>query len=488
MRFFCRWKLQNILSLYSSQDNEKSCLKSCESHSLQLSLGSLCIGAICIGLTVGWPEMCSVYYVNPEYLNTTFISLEDAKTTTNLVLNLGACLGALLPPCLVDIFGRRHNFAISASIDILFWIILIYSQTLIHLMFTTAIGGIATGSFIVTVTVYISEVPPLKNYEAVGTLVAFFAYLGILLGTSLSLSMHNEITLLIMCLLACIFFVSIYMWIIESPYFLYKTGKTLEAKLVLKVINNASHISEIESEYNTIEKFYDSQNSSSKSFLLKICCSNLTIKSWISIFIFFLFIGQMLGSYALSKYTENFIEKVIPEFGKILLSFLDILSLAICVCLIERVGKKPLFVLSVCGLSLSCVILAVDILIHEIVYENLNYDYEEIITLCIVVLYCVAYSFGMIPILPIFISGIFPNRNKTIVVGLCISILYLCAMINQSIFEVLNSQTGTYVAVTAFAIIGMLGLFFCYYICKFGTGGNFQEFISRIENALILVP
>lgn len=213
-------------------------------------------------------------------------------------------------------------------------------------------------------------------------------------------------------------------------------------------------------------------------------CSALTgysRKTWATLIMIILFISQMVGGYAMDEYTEKFVDELLPIYGRILLSTLDLLSIGLCVYLIEKVGRKPLLLLSISGSSASCLILAIDALIHETSYGTISDYNERVITSVIVVMYCTAYSLGLTPILPLLTGEVFPNRIKTIAVGLCISVIYLSVMINQSIFETLNAKRGMYVAFIAFSVIGSLGLFSVFLFLPETTAKSLHEIQSELD-------
>lgn len=224
-----------------------------------LSNIAVCLGATCIGLTLGWPEISITYNVIIIKCTDSCYDLSrDGSSTIHLIINLGSCLGALVPACLVDITGRRHNFCISAIASIVFWVILgiatdnivrkiafrlhpsiytfygttfvihphFYFSTLLQtLMLGAAVGGFSAGLFIVTSTMYVSEVSSPDQRGTIGSLAAFFAYLGILISTSLSTFYNHRIVTLVMGFVPICFLLTIFFWMIESPYFLYENGK-----------------------------------------------------------------------------------------------------------------------------------------------------------------------------------------------------------------------------------------------------------------------
>uniref|UniRef100_A0A0C9R6Y3 Tret1-1_1 protein n=1 Tax=Fopius arisanus TaxID=64838 RepID=A0A0C9R6Y3_9HYME len=209
----------------SKQDNLQDIPQS-NVRQFNLNLVSLCLGAASIGLTLGWPESSITYHVNIIKCDDICYDLSnDGSSTIHMIVNLGSCLGALVPACLVNISGRRHSFCISAISSIIFWLILGIARDNITLMLGAAVGGFSAGLFIVTSTMYVGEVSSPDQRGIVGSLAAFFAYLGIVISTTISSFHPDQLIPLLMCTVSVGFLLTIYFWMIESPYYIYETGK-----------------------------------------------------------------------------------------------------------------------------------------------------------------------------------------------------------------------------------------------------------------------
>ncbi|XP_057341476.1 uncharacterized protein LOC130678317 [Microplitis mediator] len=431
-----------------------------------LSIATICLGATCIGLTIGWPEISSSFYIDIEYSNSTCcVKAEKIKWTTRLALKIGSCLGALLPVFFVDTCGRKSNFVTSAYFNLMSWFIFIFTDDNLFYLLGTAIGGLSAGTFAVTTAIYVTEITPPNTRSTVGTLVAFFAYSGIFFGTSLSVYIHNRLAPLIICLFTSGFIFSASLLMIESPFLLYQHGKTLEAKIALKKLRGVEKYLQVDEEFKVMAGFFKSksqlslQSSIYDDKYLPSAFVDIKSRQWIIWIMFILFLTQLIGSYALEQFTTNFIENIFPYFGNMLLAFLDIISIALFIYLANKIGRKRVIIISISGLSFSCFMFAIDTVFNK--FDNKIFTANtRVFPFIIIFLYCCSYSLGITPVLPLMMEGAgdFSNRARSIIIGLCISGLYLIAIVNQCLFELLNFGNSPYSAFTIFTIIGSLGL------------------------------
>lgn len=69
--------------------------------------------------------------------------------------------------------------------------------------------------------------------------------------------------------------------------------------------------------------------------------------------------SQMLGITAISDYAQHLIGNVYAVSGRLVTSFIDVVSIILCLFAIERFGRKPLLLLTSVGSALCCLILAI---------------------------------------------------------------------------------------------------------------------------------
>lgn len=84
------------------------------------------------------------------------------------------------------------------------------------------IGGLSTGIFVVTTTVYISEISPSNRRRIIAALVELFSYVGTCLSLYFS---EDRVIPVLMIFISFLFLITIYKGMIESPYYLYQCNK-----------------------------------------------------------------------------------------------------------------------------------------------------------------------------------------------------------------------------------------------------------------------
>lgn len=237
-----------------------------------------------------------------------------------------------------------------------------------------------------------------------------------------------------------------------------------------------------------MEIFFDAKGESIQEHAYFLCSAFMinSGKPSTAIILVLLIVSQTIGGYAMSEYTERFLHKFSPYYEKSILTFLDVLSIGLCIFSIQNVGRRLLLTISIAGSSICCIILAIYSFIHETKYLAISDYADEIFTSIIVILYCIANSLGLTPILPLLTGDVFPNRIKTITVGLCISVIYLGAMINQIVFELLDEHKGIYVASIVFSVIGSFGIF-SLYIFFSGTSTAHHKIQNTMDDLNVFI-
>lgn len=237
-----------------------------------------------------------------------------------------------------------------------------------------------------------------------------------------------------------------------------------------------------------MQLFFDSKKESCES---KNSVSWFKLKNyhkiWTNILMILLCCSQIIGNYAIDSYTSYHVDLVLPTHGKIFLSILDVISVVFCLCVIEKVGRRSLLFFSIAGSSISCLLLAIDTFFRGIHQKNFYHYDDKYLAVLIFILYHGSISFGFTPLIPLITGELFPNRIKTIAIGLCISGIYLTFMISQTVFEILNVEIGDYVALLSFTLIGSMGIFFIILFLPETQAKSLHEIQNRIDECAVLM-
>ncbi|XP_066590211.1 facilitated trehalose transporter Tret1-like isoform X2 [Prorops nasuta] len=434
-----------------------------------------------MGMTVGWVEPSLVYFLLPKkYHNSTHI-----RDNLQWTMNLGAGFGALVPLAVIDYFGRKTSFQNAAVINLVAEFLLIGASNKTMFMAAAFLGGCAVGIFFTGMVLYVAEISTPAERGTVGALVSFCAYIGIVFTDLIAIFLNWQILIYAICLATLTFIASMSFWMIESPHFLLMEGKSLETKLTLKSLRGVGSILEIEEEYKSMESFLKLEQDSQRRPSLRSIFWPERVKKSVAIILPILCISQMVGGHAMDDYAEEVVNIVVPHYGKLLLSSLDVLSVGICLYMIDKVGRKPLLMISIIGSGLCCFSLAIFRYFGQDQCRSINNKIE--ISVGIVIVYYSVYSLGLIPILPILTGELFPSRIKTIAVGLCMAFVYLAAAGMQSLYWFFYVRSGTCLAFAAFAMSGSLGCPLAVTSMPETKGKSLYEIQGEIESIAVVM-
>lgn len=194
-------------------------------------------------------------------------------------------------------------------------------------------------------------------------------------------------------------------------------------------------------------------------------------------------ISQIVGGHAMDDYAEYFIDDVIPNYGRVLLASLDVISVAVCLYAIEKVGRRPLLIISTSVSALCCLILA----IYRVTLAMQNTKEKMVVPTTIVVIYYSVYSLGLTPVLPVLTGEIFPSRMKTVAVGLTMMLVYLVAATMQMIYMYLNETAGGCWGFVIFALVGSIGLPLAASSLPETRGKSLSQIQADMENVPVVI-
>lgn len=133
----------------------------------------------------------------------------------------------------------------------------------------------------------------------------------------------------------------------------------MEAKISLKNIRDSKNFLEVHEEYKTIEAFFKLNAIRDPKSLILESMFPKTMRMMTVIVVPVLCVSQMLGVTAISDFAQNIIEMDYPSKGKLFTSLIDVISIILCLLVIERIGRRPLLAFTSLGSGLCCLIFGV---------------------------------------------------------------------------------------------------------------------------------
>jgi sugar porter (SP) family MFS transporter len=320
-------------------------------------------------------------------------------------LLFGCIFGSMFSGMLTDKFGRKKILLIVALIFALSSAATGMAKQFGFFIAARFVGGLAVGAASVLSPMYIAEVSPSKNR---GTLVAIYQLTivgGILVSYCINYFLHDtgvnnwRWMFATGVIPSAIFFLLLF-FIPESPRWLYKFGKKQEAYDVLVKAGgkaNADYeIVQIEESLRIVNK---------NVTFLHLLKPDVRKAVWVG-FLIAVFV-QISGINTVVDYAPKILIKAGFEIKSALLqtSFIGLVNCVftfIAIWLIDKVGRKPLYIVGSAGMTLTTILVAL----------SFHFNLDGIFVLVCIMLYIAFFAACIGPVFWTLVSELFPNKVR----------------------------------------------------------------------------
>ncbi|CAM9373855.1 unnamed protein product [Ascophyllum nodosum] len=390
-------------------------------------------------------------------------------------LNIVAAFGGLLAGKTADRLGRKPTTALACIVFIVGATIMTMSRSFEFLLLGRVVTGVGVGCAMVIAPVYITELAPPDVRGMLVSLTDICINIGIVLGYAASLvcadvfatdsgkwrSMIGIGMLPPVLILACLTIMP------ESPRWLICAGRKAEALHVLKrVLGNDR---EAEESLETISQGMSNQEATWRDVLLP---RDRVVKAAMIVAVGLGFWQQASGSEAAVYYTPEVLKTKGWDDKKILIGNIGVggfklLGEVVAFMLLDRIGRRPLFLVSSVLVTLCLVMVG----------NSFFLDWSTRVVLFWLCMFMFCFSLGLGPVTFVVASEILPVtvRSKAMSVVICINRLMsgVIALSYESMsFEMSNAGSFYFFAwLSAFSIA-----FYAYWVPE--TRGRTLEEIT----------
>ncbi|MBT8316000.1 MAG: sugar porter family MFS transporter [Lutibacter sp.] len=455
-------------------------------------------------------------YAGPEF------NLSDGQTGWVVSSpSFAAMIAMLISGRLSDIIGRKKILIVVAFSYALSALLSAYAISYEMLYIARMIGGFAFGAALILAPTYIAEISSAKNrgklvsIQQLNIVLGFFAaflsnyYFNKLNTTGDSIFTDENVwrwMLGVELIPAVLYFIFLF-FVPKSPRWLYMSGKLEEAKKILRNIYGAK---QAEIEISTIG---DNIKRSKKS-------SNISIKELLKPSLrFILIVGLVIGVlqqitginavyfYATSIFKQTGIGTDAAFSSGVLLSFTSVIFTIVAILLIDRMGRRPLLLIGMAGISISLLMIAFGfnqatykLTPQEIVafenfdgnklkaFENKLYesdlefkrdmksalgnqvyaknegaileaatDMNPVLVLVGILGFIACFAFSLGPVMWVLLSELYPNKYRGLAIGVIGFINSFVSWLIQQIFPWELSTLGNALTFLIFGIIAVVG-------------------------------
>jgi sugar porter (SP) family MFS transporter len=357
-------------------------------------------------------------------------------------VTFGALFGALIGGTSSDTIGRRWTNIAAGLSFVAGSIFSAFAPNVEVLIASRVLIGLAIGLTSVAAPMYIAELSPPRNRGKLVSLFQLAITIGILASYVVDRALAPDHAWRWMLGLAFIPGALLVIGMIampESPRWLLKTGAEKAARQALSLVRPAN---EIDAEVRAIHEDLEHNRPAAWSELLMP-----GLRPALIVGVGLAVLQQVTGINTIIYYAPQIFQKAGLDSATTALAatagigVVNVLSTLIAIWLVDRVGRKPLLLAGLVGMTLSLAALGVAQRFGSTF--DVNQQFVGPITVTFIGLYIVCFAFSLGPVVWLMISEIFPNRARARAAGISTAANWTANFLVSLSFPVLQATMGS---------------------------------------------
>lgn len=407
-------------------------------HNLPL-IFFICTIASLSGVILGYDASVISGVIDPltEHLNLS--PWESGWAVSNVIL--GCVIGACCVGYISDRIGRKSTLIVTALMFVISAVGSALATSLGEFVLYRLLGGLAVGMASAITPLYIAEVSP-KDWR--GRMLGLQQML--MVGGQLTVYIVNYLIargmshawivsdgwrwMLASGVVPCVMFLLLVPFMPESPRWLALRGKTERARQVLTRLSNAQHADRLLAEILASASPHNAQvaqrgllRDARTRYILLIGCAIAILQ-------------QVSGINILLYYAPSLLQNVTGStqaslFQSIFLGLALLVGVAVCLNVVDRIGRTPLLRWGALGCTISLIFTSWAFIAH------IDGLVPVLGLVAFVLIFGLSWSLGAW----LLISEIFPNRIRAVAMGFAFSSMYVANFIVTQSFPMMNRST-----------------------------------------------
>ncbi|XP_050555032.1 facilitated trehalose transporter Tret1-like [Spodoptera frugiperda] len=425
------------------------------------------------GTTVGWTSPTLPILLAPD---SPIATSPDQSSWIASIMILCSAASPIPAAYLADRIGTKKTLLLASVPYIIGWILVMFAGNVPTIYASRLISGLGYGIAYTTAPMYLGEIASDDVRGAMATLITVMSKFGILsqycIGPYVSMLGLASFNIAIPIL-----FVVTFSTMPESPYYYIKHGQKQEAEASLKKLRGRSYVrEELESMNNLVSENMKEKGRWKDLFYVGGNRKGLIILMGIY------FTQQFCGSTAIISYAQQIFGAAEGGMGAeescILFGTVQLLTSAMSSQLVDRLGRKPLLLISSCGVGLANVIIGAYFFMK---HQNSEYLVSlKFIPIVVIPIFIFSYTIGLATVPFAITSEIFPTNIKSKATCVIQIFAALMTFAVTKLYQVVADNLGNYVAFWGFGALSVLGVIFILLQLPETKGQSFAAIQERL--------
>ncbi|XP_043248497.1 facilitated trehalose transporter Tret1-like isoform X1 [Colletes gigas] len=409
-----------------------------------------------VGMFLGWTSPMLPKLLAEE---SSFKMTEVEASWIVSLLKLGMAFGCFLSTFVVDFLGRKIAILLAIVPTIASWLLTVWGRSIMNLYLARVIGGAASGIIFTAGSMYVTEIAPQQVRGALGSYFVLMDYCGNLLGYVVgSLTSMEEYSYVAISLSILQF--SMFVWFPETPYYLLRRkhyGSAMDSLIFLR--GSAVIAEEMDSIMKAVE--CEPENSGAFSSILHLI-NQPGGKKEILIGACIMTMQAFSGSIVVIGYAQTIFEYIhdiqMPgSYMSIILATVHLVSYLLCILHVDRIGRRPLMITSVIGVTVCSFLLGVFFCMQE---HHVDVTRLQWMAFVAILFYAASISLGLASVPFVVMNEICPMYAKATCVSFCFCLNSLWSFVMVCVWSFVAFQHSMYAAFWLVSGLNAFGVVF----------------------------
>ncbi|XP_046664102.1 facilitated trehalose transporter Tret1-like isoform X1 [Homalodisca vitripennis] len=430
------------------------------------------------GSVLGWTSPMQPLLMSPDPPVGTDPMTEDNVAWLGSINFVGTFLGSFFWGIVADSWGRKKTACLVAIPFILHWILTMVAKNFYWLIIARLIAGIGNNGAVASVPAFISEMAQDDLRGFFGSFYVIFINIGMMYSYVIGTYFHYY-GLSIACIVIPLIFLLSFIWIPESPIFLFNNGQTANAEKSLFWYKGGDAV-EAEKVLSTYKHEPNSKNN--KLSVMSLFATRGTTKAFI-LGLALMISLQICGITAIMSFAVSIFEmcgtSLTPYHSALLLGSMQVVFTCSSSFLVDRLGRKFLLVTSMMVMAFSLAVLGTYLFFLHGQSVDSVFRWTPVVSLSV----CVsAFAIGVSPVTFIIMGEIFPTYIKSYAIAKLLMVLGTTAFIFVKCFPIMKSLLKPHGLFWLYAVSSLAFSIFFYYHLPETKGKSLSEILRILNN------